>query len=165
MDVYNKLNPENITRTFINTGVVMKTFLPNVKEIEHRWYIVDAQGKVLGRLASTIAHILRGKHKPDFTPFLDMGDYVVVINAEKVIVTGEKSQSKQYGSYSGYPDGLRITSYKEMMEKYPERIIYHAVKGMLPKNKLRDKMLSRLKVYKGNKHPHTAQNPEQLSLN
>jgi large subunit ribosomal protein L13 len=142
----------------------MKTFLPNVKELEHRWHIVDAEGKVLGRLASAVAHILRGKHKPDFTPFLDMGDYVVVINAEKVIVTGNKSQSKEYSNYSGYPGGLHTASYKEMMEKYPERVIYHAVKGMLPKNKLGTKMLSRLKVYRGGEHPHAAQNPEQLSI-
>lgn len=142
----------------------MKSFLPDVNKIEHKWYIVDAQEKVLGRLASEVAHILRGKQKPDFTPFLDVGDYVIVINAEKVLVTGNKSQSKQYTSYSGYPGGLHITSYKEMMARYPEKVIYNAVKGMLPKNKLRDKMLSRLKVYRGSEHPHTAQNPEPLSL-
>ncbi len=141
----------------------MKTFLPKVKEIEHKWYIIDATDKVLGRLSTTVAELLRGKHKPIFTPFFDMGDYVVVINAEKVKLTGHKTNNKVYKRYSGYPSGQNITSYKKMMEKDPRKVIYHAVNGMLPKNKLRKQMLKRLKIYVGKEHLHQAQNPELIS--
>ncbi|MEA3474825.1 MAG: 50S ribosomal protein L13 [Candidatus Cloacimonadota bacterium] len=141
----------------------MKTFLPKVKEIEHKWYIIDAKDKVLGRLSTKIAELLRGKHKPIFTPFFDMGDYVVVINAEKVKLTGHKADNKVYKRYSGYPSGQNITSYKKMMEKDPKRVIYHAVNGMLPKNKLRKQMLKRLKIYVGKEHLHQAQSPELIS--
>jgi len=141
----------------------MKTFLPKVKEIEHKWYMIDATDKVLGRLSTTVAELLRGKHKPIFTPFFDTGDYVVVINAEKVKLTGHKANNKVYKRYSGYPSGQNITSYKKMMEKDPRKVIYHAVNGMLPKNKLRKQMLKRLKIYVGKEHLHNAQNPELIS--
>jgi large subunit ribosomal protein L13 len=140
----------------------MKTFLPKVDKIEHKWYLIDASDKVLGRLCTQIAGLLRGKHKPIFTPFFDTGDYVVVINAEKIKLTGNKPVNKNYKSYSGYPSGLKTISYKKVMEKDPRRVIYHATKGMLPKNKLRKQMLSRLKIYIGSEHPHQAQKPELI---
>ena len=144
-------------------GEAMKTFLPKVDEVEHKWYIIDASDKVLGRLSTRIAGLLRGKHKPIFTPFFDIGDYVIVINAEKVRLTGNKQEDKNYKSYSGYPSGLKITSYKRMMETDSRKVICHAVKGMLPKNKLRNQMLSRLKIYTDKEHPHQAQKPELIS--
>ncbi|MCK4358875.1 MAG: 50S ribosomal protein L13 [Candidatus Cloacimonetes bacterium] len=141
----------------------MKTFLPKVNEIEHKWYLIDATDKVLGRLSTTIAVLLRGKNKRIFTHFFDMGDFVVVINSEKVKLTGSKPDNKFYKRYSGYPSGQNITSFKKMMEKDPRKVIYHSVNGMLPKNKLRKKMMKRLKIYIGKEHLHQAQNPELIS--
>ncbi|MFQ5706868.1 MAG: 50S ribosomal protein L13 [bacterium] len=143
----------------------MKTFVAKPHEIERKWYVVNAEGQVLGRLASQIATILRGKHKPIFTPHVDTGDHVIIINAEKIRVTGRKSQNKTYFRYSGYPGGGRIDTFADLIKKHPERILEKAIWGMLPHNKLGRKMYKKLKVYSGNKHPHQAQNPEQLELN
>ena len=131
---------------------------------ERKWYLIDAAGKTLGRLASQIALILRGKHKPQYQPHLDLGDYVVVINAEKVHVTGKKETDKLYYRHSGYPGGLKAIPLGVIRRKHPEFLIYHAVKGMLPKNRLGRKMLKKLKVYRGPSHPHIAQNPEPLDI-
>jgi len=141
---------------------VHKTYVP--KNIEPKWVLVDAQGKTLGRLASEIAKILRGKHRPDFTPNMLTGDYVVVINAEKVRLTGNKLQQKVYTRYSGYPSGLKRIPAGEMLERHPERVLQHAVKGMLPKGPLGRRMLKRLKIYAGSQHPHAAQKPEPIEL-
>lgn len=136
----------------------------NVKEIEKKWYLIDAENKILGRLASEIAKILRGKNKVVFSPNIDCGDNVIVINAEKIRLTGNKLDKKKYRWHSGYPGGLKVKNVKEMLEKRPEFIIFNAVKGMLPKNRLSNKLLKHLKVYKGDKHPHTAQQPVSLNL-
>ncbi len=130
--------------------------------MEKKWYIIDADGKILGRLATQIATILRGKHKLGFTPNIDTGDYVICINASKVKVTGKKETEKVYTRYTGYPGGLKKTTLKELRAKKPEEIIYHAVKGMLPKGPLGRKMIKKLKVYPASKHPHEAQNPVEL---
>lgn len=143
----------------------MKTYMPKTSEIEKKWYVVDAEGKTLGRLASTIATILRGKHKPYFTPHLDVGDFVVVINAEKVRVTGKKAEQKVYFRYSGYPGGARYIGFEEMRRSHPDRIIKLAVWGMLPHNRLGRRQLKKLKVYAGPEHPHQAQKPEPLEIN
>jgi len=140
----------------------MKTYVPKRAEIERSWWLVDAQGIVLGRLATTVATRLRGKHKPTFTPFLDTGDHVVVINAQKLVLTGSKLQNKMYRRYSGYPGGLKEVPAEEMLQKYPERIIELAVKGMLPKGPLGRQMARKLKVYAGPEHPHQAQQPQPL---
>jgi large subunit ribosomal protein L13 len=142
----------------------MKTYTPKLTEIQRRWWVVDADGKVLGRLASEIAQILRGKHKPMFTPHLDTGDYVVVINAEKVRLTGNKAEGKAYFRHSGYMGGEKFIPFREMIEKHPERVIDLAVKGMLPKNNLGRLMRRKLKVYAGEAHPHEAQQPERLEI-
>lgn len=142
----------------------IKTFLPDVESIERRWYVVDATDQVVGRLASRIATILMGKDKPTYTDFLDTGDFVIVVNAEKVKFTGAKWDSKVYYRHSGRPGGLREIGAREMLAKHPERLLQLAVKGMLPKNKLGRHMLKRLKVYAGPEHPHQAQQPEPLSL-
>ena len=140
----------------------MKTFVAKEKEIEKKWYVVDARDKILGRLASEIANILRGKHKPVFTPHMDAGDYVVVVNADKVILTGNKLDKKIYYRHSGYIGGLKQTTAKEMLQKRPENLIKYAVKGMLPKTSLGRRQLLKLKVYTGPDHPHQAQNPVTL---
>lgn len=132
--------------------------------IERKWYVVDAEGQVLGRLASRVAHILRGKHKPIFTPHLDVGDHVIIINAEKVRVTGKKADMKRYYRYTGYPGGLHTVAYSTLLEKRPERIIQNAVRGMLPHNRLGRKMIKKLKIYAGVEHPHRAQAPQILEL-
>jgi len=142
----------------------MKTYTLKASEIDRRWVVVDAKGQVLGRLASKVAQILRGKHKPTFTPHMDDGDFVVVLNADKVRLTGNKALMKTFFSHSGYPGGTKFTSFQEMMEKHPERVIQHAVKGMLPHNSLGVKMFKKLKVYAGTEHPHKAQNPETITL-
>tara|TARA_Y100001960_G_C14517729_1_gene749713 strand:+ start:207 stop:635 length:429 start_codon:yes stop_codon:yes gene_type:complete len=142
----------------------MKTLSIKKDQIEREWYVVDAADKKLGRLASNIAQIIRGKHKPFFTPNLDMGDFVVVINAEKVILSGNKEDKKEYWRHTGYPGGQKTVSFKAMKEKYPERIISSAVKGMLPHNRLGRKLFNHLKVYSGNNHPHTSQNPKVLEF-
>lgn len=136
----------------------MKTYMPTPLENKKKWYLVNAQGKVLGRLSSKIAQILSGKNKPTYVPFLDTGDFVVVINAEKVILTGKKAEQKTYYHHSGYPGGLKSIKYSDLLKKNPSEIIRLAVKGMLPHNKLGQPMLKKLKVYKNSYHPHKAQN-------
>jgi large subunit ribosomal protein L13 len=138
----------------------MKTYNLKKDEIDKKWWLVDAQGKTLGRLASEIAILLRGKKKPSFTPFLDCGDYVVVINAEKINVTGKKLEDKKYYSHSLYPRGLKVKTLKELLEKKPEEVIRRAVWGMVPKGKLGRALYKKLKVYKGSDHPHQAQRPQ-----
>lgn len=138
----------------------MKSYLAKPNEIERKWYVIDAEGKVLGRLASEIASILRGKKKPIYTPHVDTGDFVIVINAEKVKLTGNKIDQKQYRHHTGYPGGLKSVTCRDMLEKKPEKVIELAVKGMLPKNKLGRQMYKKLKVYKGTEHNHEAQKPE-----
>jgi len=142
----------------------VKTYTPKAGEIEKKWFVIDAEGQVLGRLASEIAQILRGKHKPTFAPHVDTGDFVVVVNADKIILTGNKLSAKQYFRHSGYPGGTNFTTAAEMISKYPERVIEAAVKGMLPSNKLATRQLKKLKVYAGPDHPHKAQQPEEMNL-
>ena len=142
----------------------MKTFMPKAESIERKWYVVDASGMVLGRLASQVANILRGKTKPIYTPFVDTGDYVIVINADKAILTGKKLDQKIYYHHSGYAGGLRETKYRDLMANKPEFAIKHAVIGMLPKGPLGRKMATKLKVYAGSEHEHQAQMPEVLEL-
>ncbi len=142
----------------------MKTYFANKEIAENKWYVVDAAGKVLGRLSTQIAMRLRGKHKPEYTPHADTGDYIVVINAEQIKVTGDKAANKIYYDHSGYPGGLKETTFDKLHEKDPTRIIERAVKGMLPRNPLGRAMLSKLKVYAGAEHPHSAQQPEVLNL-
>lgn len=142
----------------------MKTYIPKPSEIGRKWYLVNAEGKILGRLSSRIAQILSGKDKPTYTPHLDVGDFVVVINAEKVKVTGNKEEKKIYYRHSGYPGGLKERTYQEQLDKKPQDIIRKAVRGMLPKSKLGRQMFQKLKVYAGPQHPHQAQKPEQLDL-
>jgi large subunit ribosomal protein L13 len=142
----------------------MKTFVAKEHEIEKKWRLVDARDKVLGRLASEIATILRGKNKPIFTPHMDAGDYVVLINADKVVLTGDKLEKKIYYRHSGYVGGLKKTTAKEMLQKRPENLIRLAVKGMLPKNSLGRRQLTKLKIYAGPDHPHQAQRPEKLEI-
>jgi len=142
----------------------MKTFLPKVDPNARTWHLVDAEGKVLGRLAAEIANVLRGKHKPSFTPHLDAGDFVVVINAEKVRLTGKKETQKTYMTYSGWRGGERRRTAAEVRASHPERLILHAVKGMLPRNRLAARMIKKLKVYRGGAHPHQAQNPIPLNI-
>jgi large subunit ribosomal protein L13 len=141
----------------------MKTYLPKVDMNGRKWHVIDANGAVLGRLAVQVADILRGKNKPVFTPHLDAGDFVVVINAEKVLLTGKKETNKKYMSYSGWKGGERFRSVAEVRENQPEKLITHAVKGMIPKNRLGRVLLTKLKVYRGDKHPHSAQNPATLA--
>jgi large subunit ribosomal protein L13 len=142
----------------------MKTYDAKKGEIEQSWYVVDAESKVLGRLATRVADVLRGKHKPIFTPYVDTGDFVVVINAEKIHLTGTKMDNKKYYRHSGYPGGLKTTTPAELLRKKPEAIIMHAVKGMLPKTKLGRQQFKKLKVYAGKDHPHQAQQPSELKV-
>lgn len=142
----------------------MKTYLPKVNLDERKWFLVDADGAVLGRLAVQVANVLRGRNKPVFTPHLDAGDFVVVINAEKVLLTGKKEADKKYMSYSGWKGGEKYTSVGQLRAKHPERLITHAVKGMIPKNRLGRVLLTKLKVYRGNQHPHEAQKPTPLAI-
>lgn len=141
------------------------TYTVKAGEIERKWYVVDAEGETLGRLASQIAKVLEGKHKPIYTPHLDTGDYVIVINAEKIHVTGNKLDQKIYRRHSGYFGGMRELTLGELLEKSPETVIYNAVKGMLPKKSLGKTMLKKLKVYSGPEHNHEAQQPEKLEIN
>ena len=145
-------------------GENMPTPMPKENEIKRKWYVVDANGKVLGRLATRVATILRGKHKPLFAPHLDVGDHVVVLNAEKVHLTGRKLQNKQYRWHTGYIGGLREVSAEKMLKTHPERMIEWAVQGMLPKNRLGRAMAKKLKVYRGAAHPHQAQQPQVLEV-
>ena len=142
----------------------MKTYSAKPSEVERKWYVVDATGKTLGRLSVQIANILRGKHRPTFTPHVDTGDFVVVVNAEKIRVTGKKADQMVYQRYSGYPGGLKEIPYRQMLERHPERILEHAVKGMLPHNRLGRSVYGKLKVYAGPDHPHAAQQPEPLDI-
>ena len=142
----------------------MKTFSLKASEIQRNWLLVDAENQVLGRLATQVATLLRGKHKPTYTPSMDNGDFVVIINAEKVRLTGRKADQKLYYRHTNYPGGLKITPFKVMLQKHPERIIRLAVKGMLPRNRLSRHILLKLKVYAGTTHPHTAQQPTPYAL-
>jgi large subunit ribosomal protein L13 len=141
----------------------MKTFLPKVNLDQKKWHVIDAEGAVLGRLAVQVANLLRGRNKPVFAPHLDAGDFVVVVNAEKVVLTGEKETDKYYMSYSGWKGSEKFQSVAQARALRPEHLIMHAVKGMIPKNRLGRRLLTKLKVYKGNAHPHTAQKPTPLS--
>lgn len=142
----------------------MKTYTARAEDMEREWFLVNAEGKTLGRLASEIASVLRGKHKPIYTPHLDCGDYVIVVNAEKVRVTGRKLDQKMYYHHTGYPGGIKSISLRNQLQKHPERVLQAAVRGMLPKNRLGRKMLKKLKVYAGDSHPHQAQQPKMLEL-
>lgn len=142
----------------------MKTFSLTPKDIQRKWYVVDAQGEILGRLASQIANRLRGKNKPEFSPHMDNGDYIIVVNCEKIKVTGKKLEEKMYYRHSGWVGGLKGTSLEQMLARHPTRVIMHAVKGMLPKNRLGRAMLKKLRVYVGPNHPHSAQKPEPLTF-
>ena len=147
--------------------MTIKTYTPKADEAaeQREWYVVDAEGKTLGRLATVVAQVLRGKNKPTFTPHMDMGDYVIVVNADKVVVTGRKTNDKMYYSHSGYLGSLKSVPFNEMMEKHPTFAVQKAVKGMLPRNSLGADMLGKLKVYAGEKHPHGAQKPVELRIN
>lgn len=142
----------------------MKTFSAKTETVKRDWYIVDASGKTLGRIATEIALRLRGKHKAEYTPHVDTGDYIVVVNAEKVQVTGNKGQNKIYYSHTGYPGGIRDITFNKLIEKAPERVLQKAVKGMLPSGPLGRAMFKKLKVYAGDQHPHTAQQPQALNI-
>jgi large subunit ribosomal protein L13 len=142
----------------------MKTYVATAAERQRDWYLVDAEGKTLGRLATGLAATLRGKHKPEYTPHIDTGDFVVVINAEKIHVTGDKLAQKQYWRHSGYPGGIKSRTLAEMLERRPEEVIRKAVKGMLPRNRLARRQITKLKVYAGPEHPHQAQQPKELEI-
>lgn len=142
----------------------MKSYIAKPSEVERKWYVIDAEGKTLGKIAVEAAMILRGKKKPTYTPHIDCGDYVIVVNAEKVAVSGKKEEQKIYKSHSGYPGGLKEITLKQLREKKPEEIVLHAVKGMMPKGKLGRQMFKKLKVYAGPEHPHAAQNPEEYTF-
>jgi large subunit ribosomal protein L13 len=143
---------------------IQPTYSMKAGEINKKWYIVDAQGKVLGRLATEVARVLRGKHKPDFTPHMDMGDNIIIINAEKITLTGNKALDKEYFTHSGYPGGEKFINIQKKFKEDPGFIVEHAIKGMLPKNKLGRAIIKNLKVYAGTDHPHTAQKPEPLEF-
>jgi large subunit ribosomal protein L13 len=142
----------------------MKTYSAKAESVQRDWYVVDAENKTLGRLASEIAHRLRGKHKPEFTPHVDTGDYIVVVNADKITVTGNKTKDKMYHFSTGYIGNLKSFSFDKLLDRAPERVLQLAVKGMLPRNPLGRAMLKKLKVYAGNEHPHTAQQPQELNI-
>ena len=142
----------------------METYNQTINDLKHDWFIVDADDKVLGRLAAKVSHILMGKHKPNFVYHMDNGDFVIIINADKIKITGNKAESKIYYRHTGYPGGIKSTNLKSMMASKPERVIEIAVKGMLPKNKLGRKLFTKLKVYAGPEHPHQAQQPKILEL-
>jgi large subunit ribosomal protein L13 len=140
------------------------TYTPKASEIERGWYVIDAEGLVLGRLATEVARLLRGKHKPTFTPNLDTGDFVVIVNADKVVLTSSKAETKLIHTHSGYPGGIKTRTYGDLLAKKPEDAVRRSIKGMLPKNRLGRAMISKLKIYRGPTHPHGAQKPEPLSL-
>ena len=142
----------------------MKTYMAHAETVERKWYVVDAAGVTLGRLATKVATVLRGKHKPTYTPHVDTGDFVIVINTDKVVLTGKKLEDKYYRYHSGYIGGLKEISYKKLMAEKSDLAVYEAVKGMLPKNSLGRQMLKKLKVYKGAEHNHAAQKPEELKV-
>lgn len=142
----------------------MKTFVPKVEDVQRDWYIVDAEGQTLGRLAVQVANVLRGKIKPTFTPHMDCGDFVVIVNAEKIKVSGNKEEQKLYRHHSGYPGGFKIETLKSLRQRRPEAIVERAVKGMLPHTRLGARQFTKLKVYVGAEHPHTAQNPQKMEI-
>lgn len=142
----------------------METYIPKLNEINQKWLVVDANGQILGRLASEVASILRGKNKPIFTPHMDVGDYVIIINAGKIRVTGKKAKTKKYYRHTGYPGGLRSDNYSDLIKSNPARILEKAIWGMLPHNKLGKKIYKKLKIYAGNEHPHEAQKPEKIEI-
>ncbi len=142
----------------------MKSYMARPLEVERKWYVIDAEGKTLGRLATEIARLLRGKTKPQYTPHVDTGDFVIVVNAEKVAVTGKKAEQKVYRRHTGHPGGLKTTSYGQMMERRPEEILRKAVYGMMPKTRLGRKQFRKLKIYAGPEHPHAAQNPQPYEV-
>lgn len=142
----------------------MRTYVAKSAEVERKWFVVDAEGQTLGRLATEVAKVLTGKNKPTYTPFIDTGDFVIIVNAEKIKVTGKKAEQKVYRSHSSYPGGLKEVSYGDMMDKHPNRILEKAIKGMLPKTKLGRQMYRKLKVYEGPEHAHAAQKPETLTF-
>lgn len=143
---------------------MIKTFVAKPHEVKRDWFVIDAKGKVLGRVASEVARRLRGKHKPEFTPHVDTGDYIVIINAQDIVVTGSKFEDKKYYRHTGYPGGIYETNFRKMQERFPGRALEKAVKGMLPKGPLGYAMIKKLKVYAGNEHPHAAQQPQQLDI-
>jgi large subunit ribosomal protein L13 len=142
----------------------MKSFVAKPHEVEKKWYVVDAEGKTLGRMASEVAKVLRGKHKPIYTPHVDTGDFVIIVNADKVVLTGKKLDQKKFRWHTGYVGHLRERSYRDMMQNKPEKVVFEAVKGMLPKNSLGRQMATKLKVYRGPEHNHAAQKPEVLEV-
>lgn len=142
----------------------MITYIAKPRDVHRKWYLADAEGKTLGRFASAIATILRGKHKPIYSPHMDVGDHVVVINADKISVTGKKALQKEYYHYSGYPGGLKTVSYARLIQEKPERVLEHAIKGMLPHNKLGRRMFKKLRIHAGPEHTHQAQKPEPIDL-
>ena len=148
----------------VSTSFPMKTYLAKKETVQPKWYLIDADGQVLGRLAVKAANIIRGRNKPTYTAHVDTGDYLVVINAEKIVLTGKKDEKNEYMAFSGFVGGERYRSLRQMREKRPEFVITHAVKGMLPKNRLAAKMLTKLRVFAGTKHPHEANNPQKISL-
>jgi len=148
----------------VNGMVTVKTFVPKKENIEKEWYLIDASGLALGRLATKVADLLRGKGKPIFSPYMDTGDYVIVINAEKILLTGKKLEQKFHFTHSGYPGGAKTTRYEKLIAENPEKAIRLAVKGMLPPNKLRNKLITKLKIYKDSKHPHGAQKPQVMRI-
>jgi large subunit ribosomal protein L13 len=145
-------------------GGSMKTFLPKIDANDRQWHLVDAQGKVLGRVATQVARLVRGKHKPIFTPHMDTGDFVVIINAEKVVLTGKKLRDKTYYRHSGYPGGIRATTPDRLLQRRPEDVLRHAIRGMLPKTRQGDALLRKVRIYSGASHPHGAQRPRGLAL-
>ncbi len=149
-------------RTYVRPFFAMKTWTAKAEDVERRWYVVDADGQTLGRLATRIADTLRGKGKPTYTPHVDSGDFVVVVNAEKIAVTGKKLDDKKYYRHSGYPGGLRVRTLREQLDRRPTEVIRIAVKGMLPRNRLARRQITKLKVYAGPEHPHAAQNPVEM---
>lgn len=144
---------------------MIKTPLPKQETLDQKWYVVDAADQRLGRLATEVAKVLRGKNKAEYTPHMDTGDFVIVVNAEKVVVTGRKPEQKLYRRHSGRPGGMKVETFNQLQDRIPERIIEKAVKGMLPKNALGRRLFTKLKVYAGNEHPHAAQQPEVLTIN
>ena len=142
----------------------MKSYMARPLEVERKWYVIDAEGLTLGRLATEIARVLRGKNKPQYTPHVDVGDFVVVVNADGVVVTGKKVEQKVYRRHSGYPGGLKTTSYERMMERRPTEVLRKAVYGMMPKSRLARQQMRKLKIYAGPEHPHAAQNPQQYEV-
>jgi len=149
---------------FKSGEIILETYIPKLNEINQKWLVVDADGQILGRLASEVASILRGKNKPIFTPHMDVGDYVIIINAGKIRVTGKKAKTKKYYRHTGYPGGLRSDNYSDLIKSNPARILEKAIWGMLPHNKLGKKIYKKLKIYAGNEHPHEAQKPEKIEI-